>query len=395
MERFRTPLLETGSPLDGPAKELIEELFRDELELMSNLPTDDPLDAKRRRRVELTFQEIKEQPDCIRSTLDTERGAIEDAAAWLASLSIDRIYLTGCGDSLAVHVAVRLLLETLTGVPCEPVEALDLAYYYNKSLGPNSAVIGLSSSGSTTRTVEAMLIARAMGAPTLGLSNTPGSAIMSRTDKSLLIHAERKGWPTQASTAALALMAQLAILVGRARQSPLATCYQEGLDLIPDMMAEVIDIHDSEIAEIGEKFVDASMFTFSASGPALASAMFGAAKVKECSPSHAMTVSLEEFHHYNTQKRGEPLFIVAPDGPSIARAHDTAIQARHWGGRLVGIVSDGQSILDPYCEHVLPLPAVQEALSPLVYTIPVQLFAYHHAMAQFRRAELGSAESGR
>ena len=130
-----TPLLADDSPLDARSRALVVELFEAEARLMSALPSDDPLDAKRRRRVDLTRPEILAQPQAIRATLAGARDATVDAAGVLARAGIRRIVMTGCGDSLAVMIAARLFFEQLLGVPCEPVQALDVAYYgYGRSM---------------------------------------------------------------------------------------------------------------------------------------------------------------------------------------------------------------------------------------------------------------------
>ena len=147
----------------------------------------------------------------------------------------------------------------------------------------------------------------------------------------------------------------------------------------------------SRIPAIAEREAQRSIYLFAAGGPSLAAAMFGAAKVKECSPNHAITIPLEEFHHYNSLKAGDPLFLIAPSGPSVPRARDSALEGRRWGGQVYAIVTGDEDMLDPYADAVTRLPAVPEVLSALVYTIPVQLFAYHVAMAKFHAAEGPSA----
>ncbi|WP_052952798.1 SIS domain-containing protein [Devosia psychrophila] len=375
--------------MDARSKALISNLFDRELELMAALPTDDPLDTKRRRRVELTLPEIEEQPQVIRTTLERERGNIAAAADRVAKSGIKRIYMTGCGDSLACMVAVRSLYEELFGIPCEPVQALDMAYYYHHTLGPDALVITLSSSGTTTRTVEAMMIAKAKGAQTLALSNTPGSALMVESDHQLTIHATRKGWPTQASTAAIALLCQFALDVAKAsgRAPSRVATLQAALDAIPDQIAEVITTHNAAIAEIAAREAARTVYLYAAGGPSYAAAMFGTAKVKECTPDHGIAIPLEEFHHYNSQKAGDPLFLIAPAGPSVPRARDTAHEGKRWGGQVYAVVTGDEDMLDTHADVTLRLPAVPEVLSALVYTIPVQLFAYHVAMAKFRAAE--------
>lgn len=386
-----TPLLAPGSPLDGRSRALVQELFDAEARLMDNLPSDDPQDEKRRRRVALTRPEILAQPDAIRTTLASEGSAIQSAAAALARHPPQRIVMTGCGDSLAVMIGARMLLEELLGIPCEPVQALDFAYYGYRTAGPETLLITLSSSGTTTRTVEAMLIAKARGARTLALSNTVGSPLMAESDEGLRVHAERKGWPTQASTAALALLMQLGIALAQAlgRAPAQASAYGQALALVPGHIAAVIARHERTIEGIAEAEADGRMFLFAGGGPSHAAALFGAAKVKECTPDHALAIAQEEFHHYNSQKAGEPLFIVAPDGPSVPRARDTAFEGRRWGGRIHSIVTEGDDRLDANSSTVMRLPKLPEALSPLVYSVPLQLFAYHLAMAKFARAGVG------
>lgn len=381
-----TPLLAEGSPLDEAQKALIAELFAREQSLMAALPTDDPLDPKRRSRVDFTLPEILEQPEVIRATLGRERAAIAAAARSVAASNLRRICMTGCGDSLAVMTGVRSLLEDMTGLPCEPIQALDLAYYQHRLLGPEVLVITLSSSGTTTRTVEALMMAKARGAQALALSNTPGSALMMQSDHRLTIHAQRKGWPTQASTAAMALLSQFAIDIGAARGLDVSAL-QAALDAVPDQIAQVIADHQDSIAAIAEAERDRSTYLFAGGGTSYAAALFGAAKVKECTPDHAIAIPQEEFHHYNSQKLGDPLMLIAPAGPSVPRAHDTAQEGKRWGGQVYAIVTGDEPRFDDVADAVLRLPAVPEPLSSLVYTIPVQLYAYHLAMAKFRAAE--------
>jgi glucosamine--fructose-6-phosphate aminotransferase (isomerizing) len=381
-----TPLLAPGSPLDARAQEVVAKLFHGEQALMAALPTDDPRDPKRLRRVKLTHGEMFAQPEAIRTTLALEAEALAAVARALAGRRIARVVLTGCGDSLAVMIGARLLLEQILQVPCEPVQALDLAYYYYAALGPETLVVGLSSSGATPRTVEALLVAKAMGAITLALSNTPGSALMAEADYALRVHAERRGWPTQSSTAAMALLCRLALQVGVARGVRAAADLLAALAALPDVMAAILAACDAPVAHLAAAQADRTLYLYAGGGPAYAAAVFGATKMKECSPDHAMAIPLEEFHHYNSQKPGDPLLLLAPAGPSIARARDTAEEGRRWGGRIFALVNGAETALDGCSDQVLRLPAVQEVFSAFTFTLPVQLFAYHSALEKFRRA---------
>jgi glucosamine--fructose-6-phosphate aminotransferase (isomerizing) len=381
-----TPLLAPGSPLDARAQEVVAKLFRGEQALMAALPTDDPRDPKRLRRVQLTHGEMFTQPEAIRATLALEAEGLAAVARALAGRRVGRVVLTGCGDSLAVMIGARLLLEQMCGVPCEAMQALDLAYYYHAALGPETLVVGLSSSGATPRTLEAVLVAKAMGALTLGLSNTPGSALMEEADHALLVHAERRGWPTQSSTAAMALLCRLALDIGVLRGVRLAPDLQAALAGLPDIMAAVLAACDGPVARLAAAQADRTLYLYAGGGPAYAAALFGATKMKECSPDHAMAIPLEEFHHYNSLKPGDPLLLLAPAGPSIARARDTAEEGRRWRGRIFSLVNGAETALDACSDQVLRLPEVPEVFAAFTFTLPLQLFAYHCALEKFRRA---------
>jgi glucosamine--fructose-6-phosphate aminotransferase (isomerizing) len=363
---YETPLLRPDSPLDDRSKSLIREIYAIEKAKALALPTDDPMDPKRLARVKFTWKEIWEQPEIITNNLDLEKESVAEAAACIASKSIDRIYMTGCGDSIASLLAVRSFFEELLGIPCEAIQALDFTYYYNRPITDRTLVITLSSSGATVRTVEAMLLARSKGANTLTLSNTPGSPLMRESTR----------------------LYQLGIDIARRRgySSEMLDGYQSLLLQTPKLIEKVLAEHNEKIIEVSEAEAERHVYLYSGGGPAFASTLIGAAKIKECTPDHAIAIPLEEYHHYNSQKAGDPMFLTAPNGPSVPRALDTAREGQRWGGQVYSIVSDGDHTLDLDSNCVFTLPKMNELLSPLVYTVPVQLFAYHVAMSKFRRA---------
>lgn len=401
MQQYASPLLSTDTPLDDRSRRLIEELIRREYEKSLILPTDDPLDQKRRVRVGYTWDEMWAQPEMIRLSLSAENQAIQDAAAYFSSTDFDRLVMAGCGDSIAVMIAVRSFFESLLGIPCEPIQALDFAYYYNYPLNPRTLVIVLSSSGATTRVVEALMLAKAKGAPTLALTNTVDSPLWLEADQRILIHAERKGWPTQSSTAAMAILYQFALELARRLRRPSTGGHsaetdtlEQALHATPALIGETLQAHNEAMRLLAEELAERPLYLFAGGGPSFASALFGAAKVKECSPAHAIAIMLEEYHHYNSQKPGEPLFLVAPAGPGLPRLLDTAREGKRSRGYIYSLVSEGDRTLQESSDLLFTLPRMDERLSPMVYTIPLHLFAYHVAMAKFHLAERLLSEHG-
>jgi glucosamine--fructose-6-phosphate aminotransferase (isomerizing) len=203
----------------------------------------------------------------------------------------------------------------------------------------------------------------------------------------LKIQATRVGWPTQSSTAALALLLELAIRVGERRVLGAAAPLGSAFDELPDLMTQVLQRIDPLIAEIADDEVEAGVQTvlFSGAGPNLASAVIGAAKVKECTTLHAIDIQVEEYHHYNSQKAGEPLFLLSPSGPSVPRSVD-GTDALRWGGRLYVVTTDGERAFDDLGGRLLTLPAVPEPLSPLLYVLPAQLVGYHLGLSCYAAA---------
>ena len=382
-----SPFIGPDSPLDARQQEVVQRVSAAEHASIVALPSDHPLDPKRRARDEATHPELLAQPERIRETLTANDAALDELAGLVAGRDLDRVFVTGAGDSLAVAIAARQTLEQMLGVPCEPAQSLDLAYYLAPLLTPRSLVIALSSSGETTRTVEAALIAQHAGALTVAITNTPGSTLDAECGRTLLLKATRVGWPTQSSTTALALLLDLAVRVGRRTGRPGADELTAHLEAIPDLMERVIADVEEPLAVIAEREQDADTFLFSAAGPSWGSAVIGAAKVKECTPDHAEAVQVEEFHHYNSLKAGEPIWIIAPAGPSVPRAVHTASEAKRFGGRVYVITTEGVTGFDEVADQVITVPAVPEALSPLLTVLPAQLTGYLLAMAQFRSAE--------
>ncbi len=382
-----SPLLGSDSPLDDRQRAVVARVSAAERASILALPTDDPLDPKRRRRVEATHSEMFGQPAAVEATWAANADQLDALAAHCAATPFDRVFLVGAGDSLAVMLGARRALELALGLPCEPVQSLEFAYYQGHLATDRSLVVALSSSGETTRTIEAALVAQQAGALTVAITNTPSSTLAQECGTALVAKATRVGWPTQSSTAALALLLRLAVQTGAARGRAITGAAAGDLAALPDLMAGVLSACDQPIAEIATAEASGGMYLFSAGGPTWPAAIVGAAKVKECTPDHAVEIQVEEYHHYNSQKAGEPLFLFAPTGPTVPRAMDTARDARRFGGRPYTVTTRGEHRLDEHAETVLYLPDVSETIAPLLYLLPAQLIGYHLGMAKFAAAE--------
>lgn len=385
--KIDSPLLEANSPLDARQKDVIRRVSAMERAGILALPTDDPLDAKRRARVEATRGEMFGQAEAIEATWLRNEAGLVSISQRLANQKFDRVFLVGAGDSLAVMIAARRALELMIGVPCEPVQSLEFAFYEQHLVTSDSLVITLSSSGETTRTVEALLVAQHAKALTLALTNTVGSTLDVESENTLIIDATRVGWPTQSSSAALALLMRLSAYIGADRGVDDAAEWVKELNEMPALIRRVLNDNDGPIARIAVAEARRTMYLFSSAGPNWAAAIIGAAKVKETSPDHASEIQIEEYHHYNSQKKDEPLFIFAPSGPSVPRAVDTGRDAKRFGGQLYVFTTIDEHAFDEHANEVLELPVVRDVLSPMLYIVPAQMIGYHVGMAKFLAAE--------
>ena len=336
-------------------------------------------DPERFRRVALTRTEMMSQGDAIRATLEANAAPLAQIAADLADRPIRRIAMVGCGDSWISGHGVRHVAERMLGAVCEPCEAFDFATYGLEVTDAETVVIGLSSSGKTEPVIEGMKAAEARGSYAIGLSNTLGSPLMEEFPGALHIRATRGGWPTQSSTAAMALKLALFASVAEARGQDTASL-REALDDLPGLVDAVAQALFEPARALAARLARADLVLLAGAGPHYAPAAFGAAKLKELAPIHASAFPLEEYHHYRTQKAGDPMFLLAPDAASHTRAVETAIMSRGCEGLCIALVPEGETEIAEIADVVWHLPPVAWQTAPILYSVPLHLFGYHAAV---------------
>lgn len=388
-KRILSPLLREDSVLSETDREILRQLYEEEGDgTWEVVAGDDPLDERRLKRNSYTYEELCSQPQKIRETISLEKDAIKETARILTQREIHQIYMVGCGDSLAALRGTRNFLETLLEIPCKEEDPLDFAYFNSHAVDEHTLVLALSSSGRTVRVVEALLVARAKGAQTLALSNTPTSPLMQAATAGVIIHASRKGWPTQSSTSAMAAVIQLGIELGRCLGKEETDYYEAEFDKVPELMEQAITMTEEPVKTLAKKLYKKRIFFFCGGGPFYTCAEFGSAKVKEATPGYAVPVPLEEFHHYNTVKQGDPLFLIAPPGMSTQRAQETMWASRVLGGEVVLFTEEKEQDLISEADQVICLPEGEECFANFVYSIPLQLFGNYLAAEQEREARV-------
>lgn len=249
--------------------------------------------------------------------------------------SIQRIVLTGCGDSHAAAMATRYIFESLTGLPTEVVPAIELSRYYSeKQLGfaPNNPlVIAISNSGGIARVGEAIQRAANHGAFTLGITGNPESLLGRSVNRilPLSIPSFESAPGTRSYLVALLALLLLAIRIGEVYgryTMDRAMDYRHDLLRQADALEECLPAMDAQIKKLSETWCNLEAFDFIGAGPDYASAWFGQAKIYEACGKYAMCNNTEEWLHMNffmrqVDKIGT-ILICHGDSPALSRAKE-------------------------------------------------------------------------
>ena len=338
------------------------------------------------------LKEINEQP---KSIFDTLRGRLrpEKSEVSLGSvleykqkfLSADRIIIVACGTSWHAGLVAEYLIEDLARIPVE-VEYASEFRYRNPILTERDIVIAVSQSGETADTLSAIKLAKLKGATIYGICNVVGSSIARETHVGAYTHAgpEIGVASTKAFTAQVTTFVMMALSLARMKGSVSAQEYRKlvrGLEAIPKKVEKVLKL-DSQSKYIASVYKEASNFLFLGRGINFPVALEGALKLKEISYIHAEGYPAAEMKH-------GPIALVDENMPTVVIAirseyYDKVvsniqeIKARE--GKIIAVVSEGDTVVREIADHVIEIPKVDERLSPLLTTIPLQLISYHIAV---------------
>ncbi|MEU1528521.1 SIS domain-containing protein [Streptomyces fagopyri] len=338
------------------------------------------------------------------------RDALFASADWAA---VGSVHLVGDGDSYYAAQATELAFRSLAGTSCVATAALGFLEYeapWLRLTGPGRPlVVGISSSGSTPRVVQAVTRARQHGALTLTLTGVPGSPLTRAADHTLPLELSRPerspGIRTyQASLLGLLL---LAVRLGEARGRHSAeetrdldrelTSLHEGLAATVDLLGD----RSRDVADVAALVGDAPVVVMAGSGPGFGTASFCAAKLIEGAGVFARGQDLEEWHHVErfATPHDMPVFVIAPPGRSHWRAVEIAAKARELGRRVIAVTHRDDVEVVRHASAVLPVAArSREEFSPLLYHPFSALLACRTAQLLGRtpfRAGPAAAESAR
>src|SRR6266567_515859 len=321
------------------------------------------------------LKEIHEQPEAMRRALT---GRVHDGQLHLAELEqmkqaglldkVQRIVIVACGTSYHAGLIAKYVIERWARIPVETITAAEFRYC-NPIVGPETLCIAVTQSGETADTLVGIRQARERGAPVIAITNVVASAITRLSDTVLYL---------------------LALWLGQQRSKVTAGESQEllaALERIPDQIQQVLDHAASPgdlIAPLAKRMSHCTSMIFIGRGVGYPTALEGALKLKEISYIHAEGFPAGELKHGS-------IALLDPDTPLIAVATASHVyekvvsniqEVRARDAHIIVVATEGDQHICQHAHDVLYVPETLEVFSPLLATIPLQLFAYHAAVAR-------------
>ena len=340
------------------------------------------------------LKEIFEQPECLKNCM---RGRINVEGNHVTlSTMIDyreqlhgakRIVIVACGTSWHAGLIGKQLFESLCRVPCE-VEYASEFRYRNPVVTKDDVVIAISQSGETADTLAAIQLAKEQGAFIFGICNAIGSSIPRATDTGTYIHVgpEIGVASTKAFTGQVTVLSMLALCMAAERETISEEMYQEmvkELTLIPAKMEQALKTNE-QIERLAPIFTYAKNCLYLGRGYNYPLALEGALKLKEISYIHAEGYPAAEMKHGPIALIDSemPVFVIATRDRLYEKVISNIQEVRARGGRVTALVTEGDTQIQKFADHVITLPDTLECFQPIIASIPLQLIAYHIAVCK-------------
>lgn len=340
------------------------------------------------------LKEIYEQPKAIK---DTYRGRLlaNEGIVRMAGIeeyiekfkSADRIIIIACGTSWHAGLVAEYIFEEITRVPVE-VEYASEFRYRNPIITEKDVIIAISQSGETADSLAAIKMAKEKGALIFGVCNVVGSSISRESHAGAYTHAgpEIGVASTKAFTTQITLLTLMALKLAKEKGSISNSdfhAYLQSMELIPSKVKEILEQNES-IKAIAADFLETPSCLYLGRGYNFPVALEGALKLKEISYIHAEGYPAAEMKHGPIAliEDGFPVIVVAINKGHYEKVVSNIQEIKARKGKIIAVVTKGDVTVKEMADHVIEIPEVEEALSPLLTTIPLQLLSYHIAVAR-------------
>jgi len=339
-------------------------------------------------------KEIAEQPEAAAAALggriDLDAGTVELPGFPLTRQEIGdlrRVVLVGMGTSLHAAMVGAHFIEDLARLPATAENASEFRYR-RPALGENDLVVAITQSGETADTLAAMEQAANDGAKLVALVEAEGTQATRLADCTLPIRAgqEIAVASTKTMMSSLVVLAQVALYIaarrGRATDSETRAAV-DSLARLPALIGELLDL-DAECARLARSVSGREHLLYLGRGPLYPIAMEGALKMKEVAYVHAEGYAAGEMKHGVNALISDamPTIAIVTEGPLYDKMLSNVNEVKARGGHVTALATRGDRVLASICDEVLTLPASPQLLTPMLALVPLQLLAYHVAIAR-------------
>lgn len=338
------------------------------------------------------LKEIHEQPSVVQRTLKGRLSqnqvlvnAFGPQAAELFA-KVRNVQIVACGTSYHAGMVARYWLEELAGIPCQ-VEVASEFRYRKVVVQPDTLFVTISQSGETADTLAALRNAKELGfLGSLAICNVSISSLVRESDLTLLTQAGREIGvaSTKAFTTQLVGLLLLTLSLGQVRGTLAdgveATLVEE-LRRLPTRLGEALAM-DGTVEKVAELFADKNHTLFLGRGAQYPVAMEGSLKLKEISYIHAEAYPAGELKHGPLALVDDdmPVVTVAPNNELLEKLKSNLQEVRARGGQLIVFADEKAGMTNGEGTHVINMPHIHDTLSPILYTIPLQLLSYYVAV---------------
>jgi glucosamine--fructose-6-phosphate aminotransferase (isomerizing) len=340
------------------------------------------------------LKEIFEQPktlsDSMRGRVNIDEnnitlsGFIDNRERFM---NATRIIIIACGTSWHSALIGKYAIEEFARIPVE-VEYSSEFRYRKPVIHKEDIVIAISQSGETADTLAAVELAKSKGAFIFGICNVVGSSIPRNTHSGCYTHAgpEIGVASTKAFTAQVTVLTMLAMMLGKEKGFLAQDRYLKivhELARIPDKISEILK-QNEHIAEFAKTYTYAQNFIYLGRGYNFPVALEGALKLKEISYIHAEGYPAAEMKHGPIALISQemPVVVIASSAGMYEKVVSNIQEIKARKGRIISIVTEGDTVVKNMSDYSISIPDTEECLVPLLAVIPLQLLAYHIAVAK-------------
>ena len=336
------------------------------------------------------LKEIHEQPAALRDTLLSRIDAagrlnLDDLRIREEQIEVvDKVFVVACGTAFHAGLVAKYAIEHWVRLPVE-IEIASEFRYRDPVLDSNTLTLGVSQSGETIDTLEAVRHARAQRSHVIAITNTVGSSIAREADGILYTHAgpERGVAATKTFVTQMAALYLVALYLAQIRGTlyPADTqAWIAQLRALPEQVERALAL-DEQVRGLAKRYASARDVLFIGRHTGYPAALEGALKLKEISYIHAEGYPAGELKHgpIALVERGVPVVAVATECHVYPKVLSNIQEVKARGAEVIAVATEGDSEIGRLVDHVLFVPRTHELLSPVVVTVPLQLLAYHIA----------------